>query len=164
MAYFGAIIAIATVFFYSLIVLIYAIIRSSLTIYEIMLSEEKILILLENGFSMAYSIAIFSILMAIVSALVGSVTAIILKQSMLYFNPKFKNRKALLIGGIIGVSMLSIVYFLLRILLKDWMTFQYIEPFLFWFLFPATLFFILSVVSGKKLNELFISLKTQAHA
>jgi hypothetical protein len=154
LAYFGAIIAITTVFFYSLIVLIYIIIRSSLTIYEIMLSEVKLAILLENAISMGYSIAVFSIIMAIISSLVGIVTAIILKKSLSYFNPKCLNRKAKIISGITAILIACLIYLLLRFTLKDWMTFNYIEPFLFWFLIPAILFLIFSIVGGSQLNGL----------
>jgi hypothetical protein len=163
-AYYGVIIAVATVFFYSLIVMIYVIIRSSLTIYKILLSEERTIILLQNSISIAYSIAVFSILMAIISSIVGMITAIILKKSFLYFNPKFNKRNALLISGIIAISISGVIYFVLRISLKDWMTFNYFEPFLFWFLIPAILFLIVSLVHGNKLNKIFKSLNIQTHA
>jgi hypothetical protein len=159
LAFYGTSIAVATVFFYSLMVMIYVIIRSSLTIYEILSSEERTLILLQNGISVAYSIAIFSILMAIISSIVGMITAIILKKSFLYFNPKYLKRKAILISGITGILMICVVYILLRITLKDWMTFSYIEPFLFWFLIPAALFFIIILTVGKKLNGILIHIK-----
>jgi hypothetical protein len=164
MAIYGASIAIATVFFYSLMVMIYVVIRSSLTIYEILLSEVRTSILLQNSISVAYSIAIFSILMAIISSIVGMITAIILKNCLLYFNPKFNKRNALLISGIIAIFINGIVYFLLRITLHDWMTFNYIEPFLFWFLLPAIIFLIINLAISKKLNSIFKELNTKTHA
>jgi hypothetical protein len=153
-AFYGASIAMATVFFYSLIIMIYVIIRSSLTIYEILSSEVRTSILLQNGISVAYSIAIFSVIMAIISSIIGMITAIILKKSFLYFNPKFKKTNALLISGIIAISINGIVYFLMRITLKDWMTFNYIEPFLFWFLIPATIFLSACISLGGYFNGL----------
>lgn len=164
LAFYGATIAVATVFFYSLMVMIYVLIRSSLTIYEILSSEVRTSILLQNGISVAYSIAIFSVIMAIISSIIGMITAIILKKSFLYFNPKFKKRNALLISGIIAISINGIVYFFLRITLKDWMTFNYIEPFLFWFLMPAFLFLIINVLVGGKLNDIFKNLNVKTHA
>jgi hypothetical protein len=83
--YYGAGIAVATVFFYSVMVMIYMIIRSSLTIYEILLSEERTMVLLENGISITYSIAVFSIIIAIISSIIGMIKAIILKKTFLYF-------------------------------------------------------------------------------
>jgi hypothetical protein len=153
LAFYGASVAIATVSFYSLMVMIYVIIRSSLTVYDIMPSEERTSILLENGISVAYSIVIFSILMAIISSIVGVITAIILKKSLLYFNPKFKNTKAILISGIVATLVVSIIFFLLHFLLNDWMTFNYIEPFLFWFLIPATIFSSICITVGSRLNK-----------
>lgn len=157
LAFYGAIIAVATVFFYSLMVMVYVVIRSSLTIYEILSSEVRTSILLQNGITVAYSIAIFSILMAIFSSIVGGFTAITLKKSLRYFNPNFENRKSILISGIIAVLTIFIVYILLRTMLKDWMTFHYIEPFLFWFLIPSFLFFVACIVSGRQLNIAFLN-------
>ena len=130
-AYNGALVAIAAVFGYSLVVAIYVVIRSSITIYSIMPRKYSVAILWNNGISVAYSIAVFSIIMAIISAIVGSIYALILKNALLYFNPKFKNEKAILISFITGFIMIMIIYILLFALLKDWMTFNYIEPFLF---------------------------------
>ena len=161
LAFYGASIAVATVFFYSLMVMVYVIIRSSLTIYEILLSEVRTLILLQNGISVAYSIAIFSILMAIISSIIGMMTAIILKKSLRYFNPNFGNRKSILISGIIAISINGIMYLLIRITLKDWMTFHYLETFLFWFLLPSLLFFMACIIGGKQLNTALLNnLKT----
>ena len=160
-AFYGASIAVATVFFYSLAVMIYVIIRSSLTIYEIATLEVKTSIILQNGISVAYSIVIFSILMAIISSILGSITAIILKKSIRYFNPNYENRKSILISGIIAVLANSIVYISLRTMLRDWMTFHYIETFLFWFLLPSLLFFMACIIGGKQLNMAFLNnLKT----
>ena len=86
-AYNGAVVAVATVFAYSIIVMIYAIIRSSVTICSIMPKVERNTILLANGFSVAYSVAIFSLLMAVFSSAAGAVTGVILKKLLLYFNP-----------------------------------------------------------------------------
>ncbi len=163
-AFYGASIAVATAFFYSLMVMVYVIIRSSLTIYEILSSELRTSILLQNGISVAYSIAIFSILMAIFSSMIGALMAIVLKQSLLHFNPKFLNRKAKIISVITAILIASFIYFLLRFLLKDWMTIDNIEPFLFWFLIPGVLFLVVGIITGKKLNGILKNLDTQPHA
>ena len=154
LAYFGAIVATATVLLYSIMLLIYVIIRSSLTIYDIIQSEEKTLILFKNAISVAYSIAVFSIIMAIFSSMVGALTAIILKQSILHFNPKFLKRKTKIICVTLSILIVSIIYLLLRFLLKEWMTFDNIEPFLLWFLIPSVLFLIIGIFSGSQLNGL----------
>ena len=133
-AYIGAFVAIAAVFFYSLVIMIYTVIRSSSTIYSIMPQGERASILWANGISVAYSIAIFSLLMATISAVLGIVSAVILKKLLLYFNPQFRIKKAILISFITALTGVIIIYLLLFALLKDWMTFNYIEPFLFWFL------------------------------
>lgn len=75
----GPKIAIASVFAYSLIIMLYVIIRSSIAIYNIMPNGERNNILLINSFSVAYSVTIFSVVMSIITALVGSITAVILK-------------------------------------------------------------------------------------
>jgi hypothetical protein len=160
-AYNGARIGVAAVFAYSLVIMIYVILRSSITIYNIMPSEERNNILLTNGFSIAYSVAIFSLLMALLSSVVGAITAIMLKKSLLYFNPESNFRKTILISSIAALTILFIIYFLLYALLQDWVTFNYAETFLFWFIFPAFIFFGVCVVSGKKLIELFKNLSSQ---
>ena len=153
-AYNGAVAAIAAVFAYSLIVMMYVLIRSSATIYSIMETGERTTILLASGFSVAYSVAIFSLLMAAFSSVVGLVTAVILKKSLLYFNPRFNFRKAILISGLTASALLTVIYLLLYTLLEDWMTFNYIETLLFWFLFPAAVFFVACIIGGGKLNKI----------
>lgn len=150
-AYNGAITGVAAVFIYSLVVMFYAIIRSSITIYNIMPEGERSNILLANGFSIAYSVTVFSILMAFLSALAGAVAAVILKKSLLYFNPELNFRKTILTSAVAALVLLFITYFLLHTLLKDWITFNYIETFSFWFLFPAVIFFAVCVMGGNKL-------------
>ena len=152
-AYNGAIVAIAAVFAYSLIVMIYVLIRSSATISSIMEKGERMTILLASGFSVAYSVAVFSLLMAAFSSVVGLVTAVVLKKSLLYFNPRFDFRKAILISGITASALLTVMYLSLYSLLKEWMTFNYIETLSFWFLFPAAIFFAACVIGGGKLNN-----------
>ena len=153
-AYNGAMIGIAVVFAYSTVVMIYVIIRSSATIYSIMPPDERGRILFASGFAVAYSVAIFSISVAIFSSVIGFVVSIVLKNMLLYFNPSYNFTKALLVSCTIALSTVMLIYFLLHTLLKDWMTFTYMEPFLFWFLFPAILFSIVCVIGGLKLNVL----------
>ena len=152
-AYAGAKIAIAAVFSYSLLALLYTIIRSSLTIYNIMPSGERSDILLLNGFSIAYSVAIFSILMGLFSSLVGAVAAVVLKKSLVYFNPQFNYIKTLIVSAMVAFATLIFIYALLYALLKEWMTFNYIETFSFWFLLPAIIFFITVIVCGIEMNK-----------
>ena len=152
-AFAGAKIAIAGVFGYAALVMLYAIIRSSITIYNIMPYGEASNILLLNGFSIAYSISIFSILMALLSSLSGAIAAVILKKALQHFNPNFIKRKAIVIICITAFTILTIMYLLMYALLKNWMTFNYMETFAFWFLLPAIIFFIVCIVGGIKLNN-----------
>lgn len=154
LAFNGILIATATVFFYSIMVLIYVIIRTSSSIYKIMPSGIRMSILLQNGISVAYSISVFSVLMAIISSVVGVIIALILNKTLLYFNPKFKNEKAILISFITALIVLIIIYFMLFAILKDWMTFNYSDTFLFWFIFPATIFLAVCIICGTKLNRI----------
>lgn len=152
-AYAGAKVAVAGVFSYAVLVMLYAIIRSSITIYNIMPNGEASNILLLNGFSIAYSISIFSILMALLSSLSGAMAGVILKKALQYFNPNFIKRKAIVISCITAFAILAIMYLLMYALLKNWITFNYIESFSFWFLMPAFLFFGVCVIGGSKLNK-----------
>ena len=149
----GATVAVAGVFAYSIIVMIYAIIRSSATIYSIMPMGERNSILWANSISVAYSVAVFSIILALISSISGAIAAVILKNLLLYFNPKFIFRKAVLISCITAFVLLTFLYLLLYALLKDWMTFNYFETFSFWFLFPAAIFFSTCVIGGSTLNK-----------
>lgn len=154
-AYNGALLAIAAVFIYSILVMIYIIIRSSVTIYSSMPMEERNSILFASGFSVAYSVITFSLLMAIFSSVIGFVAAIVLKNTLLYFNPLCDFRKAFLISCMTALSITTFIYLLLKFFLKDWMTYTYIEPIFFWFIFPAILFSIVCIISGMQLNKLF---------
>lgn len=151
-AYNGAVIGVAAVFIYSIVVMIYAIIRSSITRYNIMPNGERSNILLANGFSIAYSVAVFSLLMALLSALAGAIAAVVLKNSLLYFNLKSNTRKSIFTSAASALAMLIIMYALLYALLKNWMTFSYGETFSFWFLMPAAIFFTACVMGGNVLT------------
>ena len=149
----GATVAVAAVFAYSIIVMVYSFIRSSATIYSIMPVGERNSILWANGISIAYSVAVFSVLLASISSVTGAITAVILKKLLLYFNPQFNFRKTVFISCITALVLLILLYLMLYVLLKDWMTFKYFETLLFWFFFPAAIFFLVCVVGGSKLNK-----------
>jgi len=152
-AYNGAAVAVASVFAYSIIIMTYVIIRSSVTIYSIMAIGERNTILLTNGFSIAYSVAVFSLLMALLSTITGAMAALLLKKSLLYFNSRCNYKKAVAISFIIAFTMLVLLYLLFYALLKDRMTLSYRETFSFWFLFPAVIFFTAVIIGGYKLNK-----------
>jgi hypothetical protein len=156
-AYAGAKVAIAGVFGYALLVMLYAIIRSSLTIYNIMPSGERSTILLSNGFSIAYTVDIFSLLLAFLSSIAGAVAGVILKKMLECFNPNFIYSRAIVISCIVAFVTLAIMYLLLYTLLKNWMTFSYMESFSFWFLVPAVIFFIACIIGGRQLNTIFLN-------
>ncbi|ULQ51774.1 hypothetical protein [Flavihumibacter fluvii] len=149
----GALLTIASIFFYSMVVMLYVVIRSSHTIYTIMEPGERSGILLANGFSIAYSVAVFSVLMAIISSVAGAVGAIALKKLQLYFNPAFNSPKAVFISCIVAILLLAVIYVVLHILLRERITFQYPETLLFWFVFPAVICFVVSILGGSALNN-----------
>ncbi len=149
----GAIIAVAAVFAYSLVVMLYAIIRSSVGICSIMPSTERSTILWANGFSMAYAVAVFSLLMGVISSIAGAVVGMVLTKVLRYHNPHFHFNKAVLISSITALVSLLLLYLLLYLLLKERITFQYAETFLFWYAIPALIFFIVVVISGVKVTK-----------
>lgn len=151
-AFNGVLAAVAAVFMYAGVVMVYAIIRSTFTIYSIMPAGGRNTILLTNGFSIAYSVGIFSLIMAALSSLVGAVGAIVLKKILQYCNPEFNFKKAVLVSCIQAFALLTLMYLLLYSLMKDWVTFNYVETFTFWFLIPAAIFFLVYVIGGIKLN------------
>lgn len=153
----GATVAVASVFAYSIIIMIYALTRSSATVYSIMPMGERNSILWANSISVAYSVAIFSIILAFISSIPGAIAAVILKKLLLHFNPQFIFRKAVLISCITALALLIFFYLLLYALLKNWMTFNYLETFLFWFLLPGAIFFSACVIGGIKLNKVLES-------
>ena len=153
----GATVAVAAVFAYSIIVMIYVIIRASATIYCMMPMGERNSILWANSISVAYSVAVFSIVLALISSISGAIVAVILKDLLLYFNPKLIFKKTILISCITAFALLTFLYLLMYALLKDWMTFNYFETFSFWFLFPAIILFSACVIGGSKLNKVLES-------
>lgn len=157
----GALVAVAGVFAYSLAVMLYVIIRSSISIYSIMPSTEQSTILCTNGFSIAYSVVVFSLLMSAPSLLAGALAGVILKNVLLHFNSQRHFSKAILISSITALVLLLLLYLLLYMLLKERITLQYAGTFLFWYVFPAVIFFIAVVISGVKLNHYFIKRKNE---
>jgi hypothetical protein len=160
-AYNGTLVAVAGVVAYSLAVMLYVIIRSSICIYTIMPSSERSTILWANGFSIAYSVVVFSLLLTAPSLLAGAVAGVILRKVLLLFNSQLHINKAILISSITSLVILLLLYLLLYILLKERITIQYAETFFFWYVFPAVIFFIAVVISGAKLNNYFIKRKNE---
>jgi uncharacterized membrane protein len=95
--------------------------------------------------------------MAIVSSFAGAIAAVVLRKSLLHFNPQFRLSRAVVISFITALAMLTIQYLLLRALLKDYMTFDYAETFLFWWVFPAIIFLWVNIVGGYQLNKALLS-------
>jgi len=155
LAYNGAIIAIAIVLVYSLVIMIYTIARSSLTIYRIMPGDERNAILIVSGISVAWSVAFFSMLMAFSSSVIGGLVAVLLKKSLLYLNPTFSGQKAIWISAVLALALLCTLCILSYSFLGE--GFLYPETFLFWFLFPAVIFFIACVAGGRKINTALFS-------
>lgn len=151
----GATIAVAAVFAYSLVVMAYTITRSSAAIWSIMQGRERNTILLASGFSIAYSVAFLSIVMAALSTPAGAVAAVILKKTLLYFNPRFNTKKAIIVSCITALALLLLLYLLFYVLMKERITFEYMETLVFWYLFPAVIFFGVSIIGGCKLNKAF---------
>jgi hypothetical protein len=153
-ARYGAMIAVAAVFAYSLAVMLYVIARSSFTIGTIMPEGERGEILWANAVSVAYSVAVFSLIMAVLSLPVGVATALLLKKATLVYNGGHSRKKAIRIGAFTALGLLFIIYRSLYFLLKARMTFEYAETLLFWFLFPALIFLSVCVWGAVKLNRI----------
>jgi hypothetical protein len=151
--YYGALISTAAIFLYAWGVMIYVIVRSSNFIFTAMPSGESAGIIFANGFAVAYSVAVFSIAMVIPSSVIGAISAIVIKWFLSRFNNNSDTQRALFISGAVALMMLVIVYIILRVLLKDWMTWDYPETLFFWFGIPAVLFFGACVVGGRELNK-----------
>ncbi len=152
-ACYGAWIAVAASFFYSLIVMIYVTIRSSATILQVMPAGERAGILWANGLAMVYSVAVCSLLMAIISSITGAIVAVVLQKSLLQFNQECSAKKAIVISCVLAVLLLTIFYFLLFSLLGERISFQYPETLYFWFVFPAIIYLVISIPFGKAMNK-----------
>ena len=149
----GALLTTAAIFVYSLLVLLYVLIRSSFQIVQLMPPGERSGILFANAVSLTYAVAVFSVLMALLSSPAGAVAALVLKQLLFRFNPEFDRQKTIVFSGAIGVLLLLIVYVLLRFLLQSWMTVDYPETLLFWFGFPASICLAVCTTGGIVLNR-----------
>jgi hypothetical protein len=156
-AYNGALMSTTAIFLYSFQVMIYVLLTTSSFIFSAMPAGERASILWANGLAVAYSVAVFSIAMAIISAPIGAVSLLLIKICLQYFNPLFDFKKAIAISGAVALSLLGVVYILLRLILKDWMTLQYPEPLLFWFVLPAIIFLSVCIVGGYQLNKALVS-------
>ena len=155
LARMGALIAIAIVLVYSLLIMIYTIVRSSLTIYRIMPGNERNSILIVSGISVAWSVAIFSMLMALISSVIGGLMALLLKKSFLHLNPLFSDKKAIWISALLALALLCTLCILSYSRLGE--GFLYPETFLFWFLFPGVIYFTACIAGGRKINKALYS-------
>jgi hypothetical protein len=149
----GAVIAIACVFFYSQIVMLYVICRSSAFIFSAMGEEERSGILFANGFILAYSVAFISILVAMISSLFGAVAALILNKALSYFNPARGSIRAMFISLVVAILLIFTGFVLIGIFLIPRFEFQYPEAFLFWTVFPSTIYILVNLAGGMVLNK-----------
>jgi hypothetical protein len=164
LAYNGAAAAVAAVFAYSLLVMLYVLVRSSVTIYTIMPKAGRMEIIWASGISAAYSVAVFSLIVAVPSAIAGALAALVLKRVLIFFNAGCNVKKAVLVSSVVAILLLFLLYQLLYFLLKERMTFAYADTFLFWFLFPGMIFLSVCAAGGSKLNTMMsksvLALKT----
>ncbi len=153
----GAILTTAAIFIYSLIVLLYVVLRTSFEIANKLPVGERSSIIFANAVALTYTIAVFSLLMVLVFSITGAIGALVIKRLVFRFNPQFNVRKTLLFSGMVGLVLLVLVYVVLRLLLQKWMTLQYPETLLFWFVFPATICFIFYLISGMAFNRFLLT-------
>ncbi len=149
----GARIAIATVFGYALACMLYTILRSSLRIVSILPNREQGGILWANALALAYSIAVLSILLALVAAVTGAVAAVTLRRVLRYFNPQNNGKKAMLISCGTMLYLLYGMYILLYSVFASRMSFQYPATFIFWYALPAVICLVISIPAGIALNK-----------
>jgi len=152
-AFISAKLATVGVLAYSLLIMAYALIRSSVTIFKMMPKDERQGILFLNSLSIAYAVVIFSLTMALVSSMGGALSGMILKKSLLVFNPLCNKKKAVLIGIIVFVMLLGMLYIIFYSALGP--NLNHPEPLLFWFAFPA-IFFCIACVKGSVLLNIIL--------
>lgn len=153
LAYRGALITVAAVFFYSLLVLVYVITRSTISLVKILPGEPVNNLLIGTNFSILYSVAVVSILVAGFSSIGGATGALFLHRFLTYFNPSYKKKKAAWLSVIFSTLAIIVIYLVLYVLFREKMSSAYMPTFLFWYVIPASIFFSISVIAGIRLNE-----------
>jgi hypothetical protein len=156
LAFDGALISVACIFFYAQLVMLYVVTRSSVSILSAMGKGEWEGILLANGVSLIYSVAVISVLVSLISSLIGAAAALLLGKALLRLNPSGDSIRALIISFLLSVLLIISVYILIDLFLIPHMRSRYPEAFLFWIAFPSLIFIVSNLIGGMALNRSYI--------
>jgi len=148
----GATIGIWLTFAYAVLVALYAIVRSSLRIQTALASGDALQMMFGTAVTLAFGILIFAVVMALVSAVIGGISAIVLQWLLLRFNPRHASTQALFIGLGLGIGCWFVVNLILLVMPGSRLTLAYPETYLFWFAVPGLIYVVASVLTSRTLN------------
>jgi hypothetical protein len=156
LAFDGALISVACIFFYAQLVMLYVVTRSSVFIFSAMGKGEWEGILLANGVSLIYSVAVISVIVSLITSIMGAAAALVLGKALLHFNPSGHTVRAFIISLLLSVLLSISVDTLIDLFLIPQMMSRYPEAFLFWIAFPSLIFIVANLIGGMALNRSYI--------
>jgi hypothetical protein len=139
-AWDGAKIGIVLTFAYALTFAVYAVIRSSVRIQGILQPDEWWGLTLGNAVTLTFGVIVFALVTAILSALIGALTIVVLKWLLALLKADQSPRKAVLIGVVASFACWLTVTLVLQIVSGGRISMAFPETYVFWVGLPGLVF------------------------
>jgi hypothetical protein len=150
----GAAAAIGLALVYALVFIVYATIRSALLILLIPSDAGVVGTVVAYAASLAVSALVIAALMMVPAALVGALTAALLKRVVSAFNPQHDEQRAILIGAGTCLILVTILHILFQRMLGFTLADVVANPetYLFWLAIPSLIYIVVGGAASWELN------------
>lgn len=150
----GAALGVILTFAYALAFVVYATVRSTLLVFSAGVEIDVPGTLVAYAISLAVAALAIAALMAIPAALIGIVTAILLKKALFVLNSKHSPRRAALIGSSVCLILAALFHFAVQFGLGFALVdvFANLETYLLWLGIPTLLYVAVGGAAAWRLN------------
>lgn len=150
----GALTAVGLAFAYALVFVVYAIIRSSLLLGSVSSDAGFGGTLVAYAASLTVAALTIAALMALPAAVIGLITAAIVKRSVSWFNPQHSASRAIVVGALTCFIIVAVFHVLLQRALGFGMSdvVSNLETYLLWLGFPSLIYIAAGGVANRQLN------------
>ena len=154
----GAALAVGLAFAYALVFIVYATIRSSLLPARVQPDAGFFGTAIAYGAALAIATLAITALMAIPAAIVGAVTALILKWLLSVLNPQHTRRRAIIVGSVICFALTFILHLVFQRALGFALSDVIANPetYLLWLGFPSLIYIAAGGAASWELNRLHV--------
>jgi hypothetical protein len=147
----GALTGAVLAYIYSLVFLLYAVVRESISVLNVGAADGGVL-LLSNAVSLAMVVLIFGTVMAIVSAVIGAVTEVVLLYAIRRLIGDYQPMAAVLTGVGVALVLAFVIHLITGIAPSPRLNLAYPETYLFWLGVPTVVYVVAGALRGGEIN------------